>query len=151
MEEEIKRVSKDIQGKLLELDNVKGSKDLPDPEDLLARREIRNQGWRSVRSVWLEGGQIDQMFLQHFPEQTNLADAYEISVRYADDTADILHRDAKEIAVTQTLKTQISNLETECQEIENRRDTMALLQQEIMAQWQALWQPSESQLCRLLK
>ena len=142
LEKDIRRTTKDIQGKHRELVSLRGGKDLPDPEDLQVRRTIRDQGWRSVRSVWLSGGKTDETFLQHFPEQNNLADAYEISVRKADDTADILHREAKEIAVAQTLKTQISELENVLQEIENQRDTHAQNQKETEARWQALWQPT---------
>jgi uncharacterized protein YhaN len=141
LEKEIQRSSKDIKDKQNELDDVMRNKDLPNPEDLQARRALRDQGWRSVRSVWLEGGQADQGFLQYFPEKTNLADAYEISVRNADDTADILHREARDIAIAQTLRDQISELVKALQVSEQQHDTLTLHRQQTLEQWQVLWRP----------
>jgi uncharacterized protein YhaN len=141
LEKEIRQTRKDIAVKQRALDDVTRSKDLPAPEDLQARREIRDHGWRSVRSVWLEGGQPDPGFLQQFPEQTHLADAYEISVRKADDTADVLRVEARDIAIAQTLRTQIAELDKAFQAMGQQRDTLSLRQQNTMVQWLALWQP----------
>lgn len=141
LEKEIQRTSEDIKNKQQELDDVMGSKNLPNPEDLQARRAIRDQGWRSVRSVWLEGGDPDRGFLLHFPKQTSLADAYETSVRNADHTADILRIEAQDIAIAQTFRNQICELEKARQVIVQQRDELTLQQKNTMARWRALWQP----------
>jgi uncharacterized protein YhaN len=139
-EKEIQQARKDIDDKQHALEVVTHSKNLPDLEELQTRRAIRDQGWRSVRSVWLDGGPADQGFLQYFPEPTHLADAYAISVRQADATADILRSEAQVIADAQALKAQIAQLEKACQAKEQQRDTLTLRRQETVSQWQALWQ-----------
>jgi len=141
LEKEIQRNSKDIGDKQREHDEVTRNKDLPNPEDLQTQRGLRDQGWRSVRSVWLEGGQADQGFLAHFPEQAGLADAYEKSVHDADDTADMLRTEAQDIAIAQTLRNQIVELEKTHQTIEQQRDSLKQHHQDTLGQWQELWQP----------
>jgi uncharacterized protein YhaN len=141
LEKELQQTRKDIGDKQHALEELTHSRDLPDSEELQTRRALRNQGWRSVRSVWLQGGQADQEFLKHFPEHTHLADAYETSVRQADDTADILRSEAQDIAIAQALKDQISQLEKGGQDKEQQRETLNLHRQETNRRWQALWQP----------
>ena len=141
LENQIQRNRKDVQAKRREYEEVTRNRELPDPGDLEATRELRDQGWRSVRSVWLRGAEPDHAFLSRFPEQSSLADAYEKSVRKADDMADILHTESQAIAVARTLQSQIAELEQARENTAQRRDEILEQQVQAVTRWQALWRP----------
>ena len=141
LENAIQRNADDIQAKKREYEKMTRGRVLPDSEDLEASRQLRDQGWRSVRLVWLEGAEPDQNFLSRFPEQAGLAEAYEESVRQADDTADIMHAEAQAIAVARTLQGQIVELEQSHENMVAQRDALLQRQAQVETQWQKLWRP----------
>ena len=67
LENELQRLGQAIQDKQKELASLTAARDLPAPEDLTSRRELRDQGWRSVRSVWLKMANPIQHFYQASP------------------------------------------------------------------------------------
>jgi predicted phage-related endonuclease len=62
-------------------------------------------------------------------------------VRNADDTADILRTEAQDVAIAQTLRSQIVELEKSCHAIEQQNQALTQQQRNTLAKWQALWQP----------
>jgi uncharacterized protein YhaN len=141
LEKEIQQADEDIEGQRHALEEMTRNRELPAPEDLQLRRAIRDQGWRAVRSVWLEGGEADPAFLQQFPGQIHLADAYETSVKNADETADMLRTEAQDIAVAQTLRKKIAELGRTRQDKARQCDALRQHRQNIMDQWRASWRP----------
>ena len=141
LDKEIHRTHLAIHNNQDDLDKTTQNKELPNPEDLQTQRNLRDQGWRSVRLVWLEGGNPDQGFLSHFREQTSLADAYEQSVYKADSTVDILRTEAEAVAMAQSLRTRIDDLKNTLQTLEQKHDALAKKHDNTLDQWQALWKP----------
>ena len=75
--------------------------DVPTEEVLLAARTSREQGWRLVKSAWLDKspeGEDLAAFLAEFAPVGTLAAAYEQSVRRGDIQADRLRREADRVA-----------------------------------------------------
>ena len=117
------------------------SRELPSLEDLHSHRALRDRGWRSVRSVWLEKGEIDQGFLDAMPRGLDLAEAYEKAVSKADDTSDILRNDAEDVARAQTLKTEIQDLDGSLLEISKDQAEQEKSRDDLWDEWKNLWQP----------
>ena len=117
----LKKESDRLDGELKEnrkaLSELTKSRELPSLDDLQSRRALRDRGWRSVRSVWLDQGEADQGFIEALPQGLHLADAYEKAVSIADDTSDILRTDAEDVARAQALKSRIQDLSDNCLQI----------------------------------
>ena len=115
--------------------------ELPSPFDLKRQRDVRDNGWQSVRSVWLEGGEPDAEFLKNFPESDNLAEAYEKSVAQADSTADMLREEAETVARGETLKGDIREQKKNHVEMKARHEALKGERVALQEKWSALWQP----------
>lgn len=129
---------KEKEKKLIELTRIR---ELPSEDDLKEHRNLRNRGWKSVRAVWLEGGDVDQDFLSAFPEDLELADAYEKSVYKADDTADALREDAEAVAKAEALKKDIQELKSGLLAITKRVVGLTEQRTALWNQWKKLWEP----------
>lgn len=114
---------------------------LPSMEDLRISREIRDIGWKSVRSVWLNKGVVDKKFMNRFPECSELADAYEKSVVKADNISDVLRENAEAVAQTEALKKDIKEFQSEINNEGVRLDKVAQKQNKIWRDWVRLWKP----------
>lgn len=141
VKKEIRRLDQAIMESKAEYEEKTSARKLPAPEDLQRRRDLRDQGWRSVRTVWLNGGEPDHQFLSAFPDQPALADAYQQSVKDADETADLLRIEAGAVAIAQRLRKEIEGLEKQVQEQLRQQQNQQQQQQERLGQWRGIWQP----------
>jgi len=143
LDKEIQKTQLETKEIQQQIDLENRNKNLPSLEDLQVQRDIRDQGWRSVRCVWLESGEPDHGFLSHFNQSDSLADAYEQSVSNVDSTTDVLQAEAKTVALTQALRTQIYNLEITQHDL--KRQHIDLIQENdvLLDKWQAVWTPLE--------
>lgn len=117
------------------------SRDLPSLEDLQSHRALRDRGWRSVRSVWLEQGEVDQGFLEALAPGFDLADTYEKAVSIADDTADTLRKDAEHVAQAQSLKSLIQDLDELLSANKEQHKILQKSRDSLWYDWVQLWQP----------
>jgi uncharacterized protein YhaN len=123
------------------LSELTKSRELPSLEDLQSLRALRDCGWRSVRSVWLERGEVDRGFMEAMPQGLHLADAYEKAVSIADDTSDVLRTDAEDVARAQALKTRLQDLSDNLAENKRRREIQEESRTALWNDWKNLWQP----------
>ncbi len=141
IEKEGARLEKQLKDNQKTLSELNRSGDLPSLEDLKSHRALRDRGWRSVRAVWLERGEIDQGFMEDLPQGLDLAGAYEKAVYIADDTSDRLRTDAEAVTRVQAQKSVIQDIsESLAANRESKR-----IQQECRAVlldgWRQLWEP----------
>ena len=143
--EELKKEETRLAGELKEkqkaLSGLTESRDLPSIEDLQNNRTLRDRGWRSVRSVWLEQGEVDQGFMDAMAYGTDLARSYEKAVSIADDTADILRNDAEDVARAQALKSGIRDLADKVSENKKSQEIVEKSRAASWDEWKNLWQP----------
>jgi uncharacterized protein YhaN len=82
------------------LDELRLQQDIPSEGDLARARELRTEAWNLVRQDWRDGtcpkADADRV-IQCFPGTSDLASAYEASVRMADEQADRLRREADRV------------------------------------------------------
>ncbi|MCF8142705.1 MAG: AAA family ATPase [Deltaproteobacteria bacterium] len=134
----IQRVLKDKEKALAELTQMR---DLPSSKDLGSDRTLRDKGWRSVRRVWLEGGDLDQDFMKHFSGTIDLAQAYEKSVVRADDTADVLRDHADAVARAEAFRVEIQDQKEHFNDIMAQRDALHEGRTDLWNSWLTLWGP----------
>ncbi len=94
------------------LKSLELEQDVPTQEVLLAARKRRDQGWRLVKSVWLESaseGEDVSLFRAELAPGGSLAAAYEQSVERSDAIADRLHREADRVARKAELLAQLGH------------------------------------------
>ncbi len=139
IDKEIQRLDQTIINKQKEVEEKTAEKQLPSPGDLNRRRELRNQGWRSIRAVWLDNGDPDGQFLSAFPESDTLVEAYEQSVKDADDTADLLRTEAEAVAIAQRLKKDIVDLKNENHARRQQRQKIEQRHQGLLTAWRRIW------------
>lgn len=140
-EKEIVRIQEPLKEKEKALSELTEIRELPSVDDLRSHRNLRDRGWQSVRTVWLEGGDADQGFMATFPESSDLAGAYEKSVARADNTADVLRDDADAVARAESLRTDIRHQKESLKEIKARQEVFGKDRAALWTKWVELWKP----------
>jgi hypothetical protein len=116
------------------LQSLELESEVPTEEALLAARNRREQGWRLIKSAWLEGrsqGDLLAAFLADFAPGTGLDSAYEQSVQRGDVLSDRLRREADRVARVAEWISQLDQhralhaaLETEGRQLDSRAATL---------------------------
>jgi uncharacterized protein YhaN len=140
-EKEIVRIQEPLKEKEKTLLELTKTRKLPSIDDLKSHRHLRDRGWQSVRTVWLEDGDVDHDFMAAFPKSRDLAEAYEKSVIRADNTADVLRDDADAVARAETLRTEIQDQKEHLEEIKANREGLAKKRAALWNKWEELWKP----------
>lgn len=140
-EKEVVRIQEPLKEKEKTLLELTKTRKLPSLDDLKSHRHLRDRGWQSVRTVWLEDGDVDHDFMAVFPESRDLAQAYEKSVIKADDTADVLRDDADAVARAEALRMDILNHKENLKEIKASQEALAGKRAALWKKWEELWKP----------
>jgi len=139
----------EIEHRLLQLDGqieqLRLEQEVPTEGELHEVRRKREEGWQLVRRAWKDQGvnaEHERDFVAAFAPAKDLSEAYEYSVKQADDLADRLRREAKRVArqasflgERETQKTLRVRLKHQLQTAENK---LARIQGEWSAQWEAI-------------
>jgi len=140
-DKEIVRTQELLKEKERSLSELTKARELPSLDDLTSHRNLRDHGWQSVRTVWLERGNADQDFLAAFPGSSDLAQAYEKSVGKADNTADVLREDADAVARAESLRTDIRHQKESFKELKDRKEMLGRERTALWDKWVKLWEP----------
>ncbi len=103
-----------------QIDAIRLAGAVPTEEDLDKARDRRQQGWGLVRKAWLQGENVENESRAYDPEH-DLAEAYEVSVAQADETADRLRREAARVAEYAALLVQEKKITEEIVKLEADR------------------------------
>jgi uncharacterized protein YhaN len=139
----------EIEQRILQLDGqieqLRLEQEVPTESELHEARRKREEGWQLVRSAWKGQGvaaEHERDFVAAFPPAKDLAEAYEYSVKQADDIGDRLRREADRVnkqasflAERETRKTLRVHLKRQLETAENN---LARIQGEWSAQWEAI-------------
>lgn len=126
-----------------EIEQLRLEQEVPSEEDLQKTRQRRDQGWKLVRRAWQEAHEQDehvQDYISSFEYADTLTEAYELSVKQADDLADRLRREADRVARKATL---IADREKRGRKLENLKDQLNTAEAElekITKQWSEVWE-----------
>ncbi len=138
-QEELARI--DIEGHNLALHG-----ELPTEEDLAAARRQRETGWQLVRRRLEDhdaGPAEEKRFTAGIANDITLPEAFEASMRRADEIVDRLRREAEQIGRKSLLearrKQSARDLQTVMDAIESTRGARS----ELQAQWRQIWAPAQ--------
>ena len=128
-----------------ELERLRLEGEVPSEAALATARKLRDAGWQLVLHDWrkesVEAAALSE-FLAAVGGTSDLAAAYEQTVRRADDLSDRLRREANRVASRATLQAQQLSLQQQTAELD-RQQVSALEQlQQVDAQWRQAWYPA---------
>jgi len=111
---------------------------VPLETDLENERKYRDQGWTHVRNAWQDGSKPDVVIKAYDPEQP-LADAFETSVKKADDVSDRLRREAERVNRRAGLKAEVERLDELRESLTERQAGAEGRLKELNEKWNDLW------------
>ena len=140
LEEQVADLDGQRANKATELAELLRVKQPPKADDLAIARSRRDEGWLLVRGVWLHESDDAEAMIA-WSEGRPLEEAYEASVRGADDVADRLRDDANAVERRALLERQLEDidgrLEVRGAELGRARDASA----DSESAWIQLWEP----------
>ena len=126
-----------------EIEQLRLEGDVPDETELAKGRRRRDEGWRLVRARWVDGAPEiprEAAFVTDFAPAGSLADAYEKSLRIADEVADRLRREADRVAARAGLVAQRQAIRAELDKLVELRRQAQERSADVVSNWLALWQ-----------
>jgi uncharacterized protein YhaN len=117
--------------------------DAPSEASLAEARRRRDDGWRLVRRVWLDG-RLESSEVNRFCEgetetSAGLADAFDESIQQADDLADRLRRDAEQLAARAALLVQRQACLDDLEKVSSLAPKADETRDAVTREWRALW------------
>ncbi|MGE0084978.1 MAG: AAA family ATPase [Desulfococcaceae bacterium] len=117
--------------------------EVPVEKDLILCRELRDSGWQIIRGR-LENRDIpetvEKEFTQQFSPAESLTDAYEISVRQADNMGDRLRREANRSARKATLVAQAEKEKNCLIRFSEKEEPAQKEYVRIQQEWETVWE-----------
>lgn len=111
----------------------------PREDDLVAARTRRDEGWRLVRGVWIDG-EVDPEAVETWSNGESLENAYEAAVGGADEVADRLRYEANAVERRASLEKQleeiVGRLGARRQELDGARADQDVAE----SSWAQLWE-----------
>lgn len=143
LKEDVRKAEADLAETERRLDESRLAQDVPAEADLATAREIRNRGWRLIRRTLhgetLDGVEVDG-FSASFPGAGSLAEAFEASLRGADETADRLRREAERVAVKARLLSDRAAFQARLVKLGDEVAAAQSDQEAMRAEWVGIWQ-----------
>lgn len=120
--------------------------ELPTEEDLTAARRRRDVGWQLLRRR-LEGLAVDptaeKRFRADIAEAPALPEAFEASMRRADQIVDRLRREAEQISRKSLLETRRTQSTRDLQRIAESMEATRSARSDLQDQWRQIWAPAQ--------
>ena len=114
--------------------------DVPAEDDLVNKRNQRDQGWQLLRRQWLQGEDVTEESSAYDSEQP-LPEAYEQMVILSDQIADRLYREADRVQKYASLKASAHTIEKRMDDICQGESDIGKALTEITCRWHELWTP----------
>jgi len=124
--------------------------EVPTEKDLAAAREKRDKGWHLILSILNDRSDYSEKiddyitdYIQKTPTAKTLADAFEISLKKADEISDRLRREADRVTAKVKLIVDQESFNVQIDQMKNRIKTALKEKREIEKEWVALWEPAK--------
>ncbi|MFP4455577.1 MAG: AAA family ATPase [Desulfonatronovibrio sp.] len=144
-EEKLQELEEHLESRQETLSGLDPDQSIPEPDTLSRARSLRDQGWKLIKSAWLDGAESEPQ-TQTFLEQTNsvdLAHGFEKTLTGADQTADILLEKADQVAAKQALIREIQGLEEKKHHLEMTVRSSSENYSQVMRKWRELWSKAD--------
>ncbi len=124
-----------------QIETLKAGGSVPSEDDLKLARQHRDEGWRLVKDAWLLGKTNTDQIRAYDPVAKNLAEAYEKSLKAADDIGDRLRSESQRVAKLAGFIAQIKESEKRSADLNSQLKAGKAKQKAIEIQWENLWKP----------
>jgi len=139
---EMARLAVEIEAHADKIIALKTSGEVATEDDLRVSRQAREQGWRLVRGIHIEGrGDLDDQATVFAPDG-RLPDAYERRVAEADRVADVLRAHVEEATQLSMATGEKARHEEKRTDAAGRLQELATQRSATLEEWQRLW-PAE--------
>ncbi len=144
------RTDKDeLEGRITEIngqiEQLQLEQEVPTEHDLNEARSRREQGWQVIRGHFLSDAgdttDCEGAFVAAFPPSTTLTEAYEFSVRHADELADRLRREADRVAQKASLLSDRKTRERHLTRLNTKLEDADAELKAARSEWSDLWEP----------
>ena len=166
LKDALEKIRQDLADQDRDIQRLRLESDVPSEDDVAAARRFRDLGWRLVVAQW-RGGGANPVELGRFLEgehgtpqrpaasssanepaslpnlQVDLAAAYELAVRHADDLADRLRREAGRVATRAAIQANHLALQRQQETLAQQQEANGQTREHLDQQWHACWQPAE--------
>ena len=123
-----------------ELDQLETAQDVPDIEEMRAKRAHRDVGWQLIRAKYVRGKPRDDEIEAWLPKDENsLPDVYESQVRDADDMADLRQKNSEIVARREQLIKELDRLERRRAEAQSQLQKLEDARQALLQEWSRQW------------
>ncbi len=129
-------VRKQLEKTYVGIATLEGRGAVPSEEELRGARVERDETWREIRAVWLEGASVREKT----PEA--LATEYDHKVQSADDVADRLWHDADRAATHSTLTVERNRCEAACVDLDQKLKELTEKAEGLEKEWRSVWNPA---------
>lgn len=126
-----------------DLEQLRLERDVPSEEELLAARNVRDEGLRLI-ALACRGSRErgdSAAFVERFAPTGDLPEAFEACLRAADQIADRLRREADRVAKKAQLAALHQESERNLAQIEALLDTATAESERLAKEWQSHWEP----------
>ncbi len=134
------QASEQLAAVLADLARFSSSGPLPSEEELARLRSLRDRGWSLLKRQWLAGEELGEEGRAYHPNLP-LADAFEKNMGEADETADRLRREAREVHAFTALEAERQRLAALLLAFEQKEAGLAQRRSALRAEWEGLWIP----------
>lgn len=124
------------------IEQVRLSGEVPTETDLAESRARRDRLWERIRRDWRNEPQDPAPDAEVFASAAELAAAFELAVRRADELADRLRREAERVAAQAALLAQQQSLRQELDRLADARRGAVEQQQRTRDEWRQQWRPA---------
>lgn len=111
----------------------------PSEDELVAARTRRDEGWRLVRGVWIDGS-VDPEAVETWSSGESLENAYEAAVGGADDVADRLRDEANAVERRASLERQLEEIDSRLVTGREELDGAGADRDDAESSWVQLWE-----------
>lgn len=131
-----------------ELAKLESSQSIPSQMSLDGKRRTRDNGWKLIRSEWLDrkiDEQASSEFVANFSNTSHLSDAFEQSIQDADSISDQLRTDADRVANKSRILLDLNQQNEQIEAVDRELDAVLDEQQRLEESWNLQWQPLQIQ------
>ena len=146
LKKDLEKIEETLADVERQIDEFRLQQEVPTEKDLQKAREQRGRGWQLIYDT-LEGTPVlDEDidgYIQGIGKSKTLSEAFEISVRKADEIADRLRREADRVAAKAKLLADQTSHKKERDRLKTEIDASETAKQRLAKEWIEVWQPAK--------
>jgi uncharacterized protein YhaN len=124
-----------------QIETLKAGGTIPSEDELKLARKHRDEGWSLVKDAWLLGKTDAEQIRTYDPDAKDLAEAYEKSLRTADDVGDRLRSESERVAKLAGFMAQLKESEKRIADLNRELEAGKAERREVKIRWESLWTP----------